>query len=67
MRRIIRLAVLFGILMVSSCAHVRQTCDSYCLSNGGTCESIDHGTRRYNTESGAYDQRPTYFNCKYFN
>lgn len=51
-----------------SCAHFRSdTCDSYCIRNGGTCDYVEHGRRRYNTDNGEYNQTPTYFNCKFFN
>ncbi len=49
------------------CAHLSDTCDSYCFRNGGQCSGVEYGTRRYNTKNGETQDRPTYFHCKFVN
>lgn len=55
------------LLMAPTCAHLGDTCDTYCVRHGGQCNGVEYGTRRYNTESGDYKDKPTYFNCKFIN
>lgn len=64
-----RYLILIALLLFSGCASVRikDTCDSYCLRTGGMCHHIEQGERRYNTVTGAYEEKPTYFECRYNN
>lgn len=53
------------VLLFSGCAHMRQSCSSYCFSRGGSCDHINPGMTRYNTTTGATEERPTEFVCRY--
>jgi hypothetical protein len=54
-------------IFLPSCAHLGDTCDTYCLRHGGQCSGIEYGSRRYNTDNGEHRDKPTYFNCKFIN
>ncbi len=56
-----------ALLISPSCAHLGDTCDTYCLRHGGQCAGVEYGKRRYNANTGDYKDRPTYFNCKFIN
>lgn len=64
---ILSLMSLVGLLMSTSCAHLNDTCDTYCIRHGGQCAGVEYGTRRYNASNGDYKDRPTYFHCKFIN
>lgn len=58
------LLILFALQFVA-CAHVRQTCDMYCLERGGQCDRVEQGWTVYNTVTHATEEQPTRFVCKY--
>lgn len=59
--------LLFLILLLPSCAgiKIKDTCDTYCYRTGGQCHHIEQGERRFNTTTGSFEERPTYFVCTY--
>ena len=59
--------ILLPSLFLPSCAHLSDTCDSYCIRQGGQCAGVEFGRRRYNTKTGDYEEKPTYFNCRFIN
>jgi hypothetical protein len=64
-KQLIFLMLLIG--LIPCCAHLGDTCDTYCVRHGGQCAGVDYGTRRYNTSTGDYKEKPTYFNCRFIN
>jgi len=54
-------------LLLPSCAHLSDTCDTYCIRHGGQCSGVDYGTRVYNSNSGEFKDKPTFFHCKFIN
>ena len=56
-----------GLVMAPSCAHLNDTCDTYCIRHGGQCAGVEYGTRRYNATTGDFKDKPTYFHCKFIN
>ncbi len=61
--------LIFGVLgvLIPSCAHLSDTCDTYCIRHGGQCAGVEYGTRRYNADTGNYKDKATYFHCKFIN
>jgi hypothetical protein len=55
------------LLIVGCSVGSTQTCDSYCLSQGGVCERVEQGRSTFNTENGSVKKKPTVFYCKFFN
>ncbi len=60
-------AFLSTIFLCLSCAHISDTCDSYCLRHGGQCDGVDYGKSRYDTGTGDTKLKPTVFHCKFIN
>lgn len=60
----LRYLLLLGLLF-TSCAHMRETCDSYCMRRGGVCSYVNQGWSKYNTVTGDTEERPTEFVCRY--
>jgi hypothetical protein len=58
-----------GILVLAcfSCAHISDTCDTYCLRHGGQCNGVEYGASRYDTITGDTKTKPTIFHCKFIN
>ena len=60
-------AFILGLGFIACTGPIKQTCDSYCLTEGGTCDFVEQGKSEYNTDTGAVKKNPTVFHCKFFN
>ncbi len=68
MKSLLILSALVAVMTFAACTGpVKQTCDSYCLSEGGTCDFVEQGKSEYNTDTGTVKKNPTIFHCKFFN